>query len=75
MLAAAAMFWALADESTLGERFQSVRKITAFLFAKQQQPAKSYQAFIKILRRWTSPLASLLQGAFRKRMKACLAKA
>jgi len=66
------MFWAWADESTLAERFESVRKIIAFLFPQQQQLAQSYQAFIKLLRRWTPQLAAMIQAALRQRMQQCL---
>jgi len=72
LLAAAGMLWAWADESTLVERFQSVRKIIEFLHPQQQQLAQSYQAFIKLLRRWTPQLASMIQLALRQRMQQCL---
>lgn len=72
LLAAAGMLWAWADESTLVERFESVHKIIAFLYPQQQQLAQSYQAFIKLLRRWTPQLASMIQAALRQRMQQCL---
>jgi hypothetical protein len=72
LLASAGMFWAWADESTLVERFESVRKIIAFLYPQQQQLAQSYQAFIKLLRRWTPQLAAMIQAALRQRMQQCL---
>ena len=72
LLAAAGMLWAWADESTLVERFQSVRKIIEFLFPQQQQLAQTYQAFIKLLRRWTPQLAPVIQAALRQRMRQCL---
>ncbi len=69
LLASAGMLWAWADESTLVERFQSVRKIIEFLYPQQQQLAQTYQAFIKRLRRWTPQLSSLIQIALRQRMQ------
>jgi hypothetical protein len=72
-LAAAALLWACSDEATLGERFQTARKIVQCLFTLQQEPAGSYQAFTKLLRRWTSHFVVLLQAAFRQRMQAALA--
>ena len=72
LLAAAGMLWAWADESTLVERFQSVRKIIQFLYPEQQQLATSYQAFIKLLRRWTPKLALMIHAALRQRMQQCL---
>ena len=73
-LVAAALLWAWSDELTLGERFQSVRKIIVYLQNEQQQLATSYQAFTKILRRWTMELTRLLQPVLRERMQAKLAE-
>lgn len=67
-LAAGALLWAWSDELTLGERFRSVRKITLRLVGEQHQLAKSYQAFVKMLRRWTEELVLVLQEALRRRM-------
>jgi hypothetical protein len=72
-LAAAALLWAWSDEATLGDRFQAARRIVQRLFPLQQEPAGSYQAFTKILRRWTSQFVTVLQAAFRQRMQAALA--
>lgn len=72
-LASAALLWAWSDEATLGERFQTARKIVQCLFRLQQEPAGSYQAFTKLLQRWTSHFVTLLQAAFRQRMQASLA--
>jgi hypothetical protein len=43
------------------------------LLALQQEPAGSYQAFTKILRRWTPQFVAVLQAAFRQRMQQALA--
>jgi len=72
-LAAAALLWAWSDEATLGERFQAARRIVQCLFPLQQEPAGSYQAFTKILRRWTGQFVTILQAAFRQRMQESLA--
>ena len=72
-LAVAALLWAWSDEATLGDRFQTARKIVQRLLALQQEPAGSYQAFTKILRRWTPQFVALLQAAFRQRMQQALA--
>jgi IS4 transposase len=69
LLAAAAMLWSWSDELTLVERFQSTRKIIQFIFPRQVQLATSYQAFLKILRRWTADLTALLQTALRDRLR------
>lgn len=73
-LAWAALLWAWSDESTLVERFQSVRKILQFLLPEQVDLATSYQAYVKLLVRWTPPLIALLQTALRQRMQVALAK-
>lgn len=72
-LVTAAVLWAWSDEETLRERFSVVRKIVLSLENEQQQVATSYQAFTKILRRWTPKLTLLLQGALQQRMQAALA--
>lgn len=71
-LAAAALLWAWSDELTLGERFRTVRKIALRLSGGQQQLATSYQAFTKVLRRWTDELVMLMQAALRGRMQVVL---
>lgn len=71
-LAAGALLWAWSDELTLGERFRSVRKIMLWLGGEQQQLAKTYQAFTKMLRRWTGELVGLLTRALRERMQTTL---
>ncbi len=73
-LASAALLWAWSDELTLGERFFSVRKITMHVTNQQQQLAKTYQAFTKILKRWTDDLVLLLTLALRERMRENLPK-
>ena len=72
LLAATAMLWAWSDELTLVDRFFAARRIIQFLFPLQQELAGTYQAFIKLLRRWTSPLVALVQTALRQRMRRAL---
>ena len=69
LLVAAAMLWAWGDQSTLKERFQSSHKITRFLFGVQWELAQSYQAFIKLLSRWTNDLMPPVQAAMRHCMQ------
>lgn len=69
----AAFLWSWSDEKTLTERFAISRKITRFVLGEQHQPAGSYQAFIKLLGKWTDPLKRLLVAQFRKRMAQGLA--
>jgi hypothetical protein len=70
----AAVLWAWSDEKTLGHRFAAARKITRRGFPKQDEPATSYQAFTKLLRRWTPTLLALLIQAFRVRMQQSLGR-
>jgi Transposase DDE domain len=73
-LASAALLWAWSDEATLVERFVTARRIVQSLLKLQRQPAGSYQAFGKLLRRWTSSFVAVLQAAFRARMLSALAE-
>lgn len=66
------LMWAWSDEKTLIDRFRTARKIIIHLFPEQSEPAESYQAFTKLLRKWTLPLLEVLRPAFRKRMAAAL---
>jgi len=72
-LAFAALLWAWSDEKTLIERFTTARKIIINRYAEQPEPAGSYQAFIKMLCKWTEPLRQALSTAFRQRMAQTLA--
>jgi IS4 transposase len=73
-LACAALLWAWSDEKTLIDRFRIARKIIGRGQGKQEQPAASYQAFTKLLRKWTEPFRELLTEAFRQRARRCLGK-
>ena len=67
-LVSAALLWALGDERNITDRFGSARKIIARLFPRQE-PAGSYQAFVKLLRKWTVTLLAALMICFRQRMQ------
>jgi hypothetical protein len=73
LLSIAALLWAWSDELTLIDRFQAVRKIVLELFPRTCPVAESYQAFMKMLARWTAPLLEGLLPAFRRRMQQDLA--
>lgn len=73
LLTAAALLWAWSDESTLVERFDTARNIILFVFGPQRQPAGTYQAFMKLLGRWTATLVGSVQAGLRKRMRETLA--
>ena len=69
----AALLWAWSDEKTLLERFTTAGKIIINRHAGQSEPAGSYRAFIKMLRKWTEPLRKTISTAFRQRMAETLA--
>ena len=71
-LVVASLLWAWSDELTLGERFRTTHKIMTCITGGQQQLARTYQAFLKILRRWTDELVPLVQTALRDRLPAAL---
>jgi hypothetical protein len=73
-LAAAAMLWAWSDEPTLTGRFGSVRQIIQNAFGLQQELAGSYQAFLKMLVRWTTTLLARVLVSLRCRMKRRFAR-
>jgi Zn-dependent protease with chaperone function len=72
MLVFAALLWSWSDFSKLGQRFQQTLKIIGGLFKKQHVPEVSYQAFMKLLQRWTDRLLECLQGAYRDKMRTAL---
>lgn len=73
LLSSTALLWAWSDELTLVERFHTARKIAWFLFPQPNEPATSYQAFTKILRKWTGALVVAIRTALRRRMQQALA--
>lgn len=72
-LICAALLWAWSDETSLTQRFVRARKIIIALAILPRRPAHSYQAFLKMLRRWTLTLTVVLLKAFRHRMETDLA--
>src|SRR5512135_494654 len=68
-----ALLWAWSDETALRDRFAAARKIVVRMLRPAQQPATSYQAFLKMLRTWTVALTPALVTAFRHRMREDLA--
>jgi hypothetical protein len=67
-----ALLWAWSDEKTLTDRFFTARKIVVWMLRLSQEPASTYQAFLKMLKTWTVTLALTLVTAFRQRMRADL---
>lgn len=67
-----ALLWAWSDEECLRQRFATAWKIVQRAWHSAQRVAPSYQAFTKMLRRWTTPLLVALAGHFRQQMQAKL---
>jgi hypothetical protein len=79
-----ALLWAWSDEKTLRDRFLTARKICLKALGKSAQgmqkgqkgkarkPAGTYQAFMKMLRTWTTSLVLQLMVVFRQRMRTAL---
>lgn len=67
-LVQAALLWVWSDEATLRERFDCAQRLTRHLQADQAKSTTLYQAFLKMLRRWTTLLVGSLQDMLRQRM-------
>lgn len=66
-LASAALLWAWSGETSLKERFAQALAVVRSWHCKAPRDT-SYQAFMKLLVRWTEPLQACLVAALRKRM-------
>jgi hypothetical protein len=73
-LAAAALCWAWSDELTLQQRFFAAGKIIRSVFPGQPELPNSYQAFVKMLRRWGTSLLLVVVGHFQFRMRSELSE-
>lgn len=71
-LVATALLWAWSDEKTLSDRFETARKIVMRGWRLRNPLAGSYQAFTKMLRRWTPVLIASLKETFRRRLRQAL---
>jgi Transposase DDE domain len=68
-LAVAALLWAWSGRTNLTDRFTQALKVARGL-GRWRTPGKtSYQAFLKLLVRWTAPLRSSLSSAFQRLME------
>ena len=68
-LAAAALLWVWSGESTLQERWQHALQVVQHLWRRAAPRTASYQAFLKLLVRWTEPLRAELVCALQQRME------
>lgn len=72
MLAATALFWAMADETNLTERFELSHKIVNKVFRWQPSPGTTYQGFMKMLRKWHVEWMLVIVPDVRAKMKEVL---
>lgn len=68
-LVTAALLWAWSSETALTERFDRARQVARRLCGKGAPKSLSYQAFIKLLVRWTVRLLACVVPALRSRME------
>lgn len=68
LFAAACLLWAWGDQKLIVDCFQTARNIALTMFPQPQAVAGSYQAFLKLLKRWNEQLCLLIGGALRQRM-------
>ena len=69
MLVVVALFWAWSRADGLKERFKEARKVGAKIFRWLPDPGKTYNGFIKQLRKWHVELQILCMGELRVLMK------
>lgn len=68
MLVGTALFWTWGSNKNVTERFSHARKIITKIF-RVQDNLPSYQAFMKVLRKWTRELLLIVVPHFQQRMK------
>lgn len=71
ILTYAAVLWAWSDETTLGKRFVTARKLVIKMFRWQEKPGGSYQGFIKALHKWKEKLFAVILPQLRLLMQQC----
>jgi hypothetical protein len=72
-LAFVALLWVWSGKFALTQRFRQAGKIGRRLWPSDVSDSISYQAFMKLLVRWSGPILLVLSGALRDRMQTTLA--
>jgi hypothetical protein len=72
MLAVTALLWASSDLTNLTDRFKHARKIVARIFRWQLPPGKTYQGFLRVLRKWQNKLLGAIVPFIRLQMQQVL---
>jgi hypothetical protein len=68
LFAIVSLLWAWSDEKLVGDCFSTARRITLAMFPQTQKVANSFQAFLKLLIRWSGALAAEMKSTLHKRM-------
>ena len=68
LFAAACLLWAWGDQKLTVDCFQTARNIALTMFPQPRAVAGSYQAFLKLLKRWNEQFCLLIGEALRQRM-------
>jgi hypothetical protein len=68
LFAIVSLLWAWSDEKLVADCFTAARRIALAMFPQTQDVASSFQAFLKLLIRWSDPLSTDLKSALRERM-------
>lgn len=68
LLATTALLWAWSDESLMADRLTAARDIAWKLLSHLEKIATSYQAFMKMLSRWTDNFVDEIKRELRNRM-------
>lgn len=66
------LLWVWSQESTLTHGFDSARQVARTLLRGGVPQSISYQAFMRLLVRWSDPLLVSLKSVFRRRMETAL---
>lgn len=68
LLTIVALMWAWSDEKLVADRFSTARRIALTMYPLSPKVAKSFQGFMKLLKHWSTAIASELKSALQERM-------
>ena len=68
LLTIVALLWVWSDEKLVADRFSTARRIALTMYPQSPKVAESFQGFMKLLKHWSTVIASELKSALQKRM-------
>lgn len=68
LLTVVSLLWAWSSEETMVDRLSVSKRIASAMYPQLQVPASSFQAFCKLLQRWSGILAAELKATLHRRM-------